>query len=80
VDGISLWLVLLTTLMVFLTLLSPQAMGPATRRAAGEFIVAMLVLENRHAGHLPGHRPVRLLRVLGVNADPDVLHHRHLGR
>jgi NADH-quinone oxidoreductase subunit M len=44
VDGISLWLVLLTTLMVFLTLLSPQAMGLHQTRSRG-FIAAMLVLE-----------------------------------
>jgi NADH-quinone oxidoreductase subunit M len=44
VDGISLWLVLLTTLMVFLTLLSPQAMGLHKTRSRG-FVVAMLVLE-----------------------------------
>ena len=44
VDGISLWLVLLTTLMVFLTLLSPQAMGLHKTRSR-EFIVAILLLE-----------------------------------
>jgi NADH-quinone oxidoreductase subunit M len=44
VDGISLWLVLLATLMVFLTLLSPQAMGLHKTRSRG-FVVAMLVLE-----------------------------------
>ena len=44
VDGISLWLVLLTTLMVFLTLLSPQAMGLHKTRSRG-FTAAMLVLE-----------------------------------
>jgi NADH-quinone oxidoreductase subunit M len=44
VDGISLWLVLLTTLMVFLTLLSPQAMGLHKTRSR-EFTVAILVLE-----------------------------------
>jgi NADH-quinone oxidoreductase subunit M len=44
VDGISLWLVLLTTLMVPLTLLSPQAIGLRNIRVR-EFTVAMLVLE-----------------------------------
>jgi NADH-quinone oxidoreductase subunit M len=44
VDGISLWLVLLTTFMVPLTLLSPQAIGLRNIRVR-EFIVAMLVLE-----------------------------------
>ena len=49
VDGISLWLVLLTTLMVFLTLLSPQAMG-LHRTRSREFVVAMLVLETGMLG------------------------------
>jgi len=49
VDGISLWLVLLTTLMVFLTLLSPQAMGLHKTRTR-EFVVAMLVLETGMLG------------------------------
>jgi len=44
IDGISLWLVLLTTLMVPLTLLSPQAIGLRNIRVR-EFTVAMLVLE-----------------------------------
>jgi NADH-quinone oxidoreductase subunit M len=44
IDGISLWLVLLTTFMVPLTLFSPQAIGLRNIRVR-EFIVAMLVLE-----------------------------------
>jgi NADH-quinone oxidoreductase subunit M len=44
IDGISLWLVLLTTFMVPLTLLSPQAIGLRNIRVR-EFMVAMLVLE-----------------------------------
>src|SRR5688500_11308789 len=42
IDGISLWLVLLTTLMMPLTLLSPQAISIRNVRVR-EFIVAMLV-------------------------------------
>ncbi len=49
VDGISLWLVLLTTLMVLLTLLSPQATGFVRDRNRG-FIAAMLVLESGMVG------------------------------
>jgi NADH-quinone oxidoreductase subunit M len=49
VDGISLWLVLLTTLMVFITLLSPQAMGLHKTRAR-EFVVSMLILETGMLG------------------------------
>ncbi|HEX3696766.1 MAG TPA: NADH-quinone oxidoreductase subunit M [Polyangia bacterium] len=44
VDGISLWLVLLTTFLIPLTLLSPQAIGIRNIRVR-EFTVAMLVLE-----------------------------------
>ena len=44
VDGISLWLVLLTTFLMPLTLLSPQAIGIRNIRVR-EFTVAMLVLE-----------------------------------
>ena len=44
VDGISLWLVMLTTFLMPVTLLSPQAIGTRNVRVR-EFIVAMLVLE-----------------------------------
>ena len=44
IDGISLWLVLLTTFLMPLTLLSPQAIGIRNIRVR-EFTVAMLVLE-----------------------------------
>ncbi len=49
VDGISLWLVLLTTFMVPLTLFSPQAIGLRNIRVR-EFIIAMLVLETGMLG------------------------------
>jgi NADH-quinone oxidoreductase subunit M len=44
IDGISLWLVLLTTFLMPVTLLSPQAIGIRNIRVR-EFVVAMLVLE-----------------------------------
>jgi len=44
IDGISLWLVLLTTFIVPVTLLSPQAIGIRNIRVR-EFTIAMLVLE-----------------------------------
>ncbi len=44
IDGISLWLVLLTTFLVPLTLLSPQAIGTRNTRVR-EFTVCMLLLE-----------------------------------
>ena len=49
VDGISLWLVLLTTFMVPLTLLSPQAIGIRNIRVR-EFTAAMLILETGMIG------------------------------
>ncbi len=49
VDGISLWLVLLTTFLMPLTLLSPQAIGIRNIRVR-EFIVAMLILETGMIG------------------------------
>ena len=49
IDGISLWLVLLTTFLMPVTLLSPQAIGIRNVRVR-EFIVAMLVLESGMVG------------------------------
>jgi NADH-quinone oxidoreductase subunit M len=49
VDGISLWLVLLTTFLMPLTLLSPQAIGIRNIRVR-EFTIAMLVLETGMIG------------------------------
>jgi NADH-quinone oxidoreductase subunit M len=49
VDGISLWLVLLTTFLMPVTLLSPQAIGIRNIRVR-EFIVAMLILESGMLG------------------------------
>src|SRR4051812_23371865 len=44
IDGISLWLVMLTTFLMPVTLLAPQAIGLRVTRVR-EFTVAMLVLE-----------------------------------
>jgi NADH-quinone oxidoreductase subunit M len=44
IDGISLWLVLLTTFLMPVTLLAPQAIGTRNVRVR-EFVVAMLALE-----------------------------------
>jgi NADH-quinone oxidoreductase subunit M len=49
VDGISLWLVLLTTFLMPLTLLSPQAIGIHNVRVR-EFTAAMLILETGMLG------------------------------
>ncbi len=49
VDGISLWLVLLTTFLIPVTLLSPQAIGLRNIRVR-EFTAAMLILETGMIG------------------------------
>jgi NADH-quinone oxidoreductase subunit M len=49
IDGISLWLVLLTTFLVPVTLLSPQAIGIRNIRVR-EFTITMLVLETGMLG------------------------------
>jgi len=49
VDGISLWLVLLTTFLMPVTLLSPQAIGTRNIRVR-DFTVAMLILESGMIG------------------------------
>ncbi len=49
VDGISLWLVMLTTFLMPLTLLSPQAIGIRNIRVR-EFTAAMLILETGMIG------------------------------
>jgi NADH-quinone oxidoreductase subunit M len=49
VDGLSLWLVMLSTLMVLVTLLSPQATGFVRDRNRG-FMAAMLMLESGMIG------------------------------
>jgi NADH-quinone oxidoreductase subunit M len=49
VDGISLWLMFLSTLMVVVTLLSPQATGFVRDRNRG-FVAAMLMLESGMIG------------------------------
>jgi len=49
IDGISLWLVLLSTLMVLVTLLSPQATGFVRDRNRG-LMAAMLMLESGMIG------------------------------
>ena len=56
IDGISLWLVLLTTFLMPVTLLAPQAIGTRNVRVR-EFVVAMLVLESGMIGAFVSHLP-----------------------
>ena len=76
IDGLSLWLVILTTFLTPLALLgSWTSIGTRVR----EFVVFMLLLEAGMIGVFVGPRPLPLLRLLGGDADPDVLPHRDLG-
>jgi NADH-quinone oxidoreductase subunit M len=49
IDGISLWLVLLTTFLMPVTMLAPQAIGTRNIRVR-EFVIAMLALESGMIG------------------------------
>ena len=79
IDGISLWLVLLTTFLV------PRDAAVAAGDRHPQHARARVHRRDAGAGErddrrVPRARPVRLLRLLGADADPDVLHHRDLGR
>ncbi len=76
-DGISLWLVLLTTL---LTPIALYASWLGVKTKIKEFAVAFLLLEAAMIGDVRRARPVPLLRVLGAHARADVPDHRRLGR
>ena len=76
VDGISIYLVLLTSLLGPIVVLSAW-------RSVGEGAGVPLpapVAAGRDLGGVSISRPLPVLRVLGGDADPDVPAHRHLGR
>ena len=77
VDGISIFLVLLTTLMMPLTLLGTRT---SVERHAREFVAAMLVLETGMIGAFVALDLFLFYTFVGGDADPDVLADRHLGR
>ena len=77
VDGLSLFLVLLTT---FLTMLVLLFSWEGVEKRLKTFLVLMLVLEAGHDRRLRRARPRALLRLLGADPDPDVLPDRRLGR
>ena len=77
VDGISLFLVLLTTFLVA-HLDSGVVARSFTKRVKG-FFIALLVLETGDDRRVRLARPVPVLPVLGSDADPDVFPDRHLG-
>ncbi len=77
VDGLSLFLVLLTTLITVLVLVfSWEGISQRLR----SYLALMLVLEAGMIGVFVCARPGTLLRLLGADADPDVFPDRRLGR
>ena len=77
IDGISLMMVLLTTLLMPLSVLGSWTTSPSSERG---FYALLLTLLTGHARRLRRARPLPVLRDLGSDAHPDVLHHRDLGR
>ena len=77
VDGIAALLIFLTTLLGFIVIISSWHYVKDRERG---FFVSLLLLQTGHGRRLLRHRHLPLLRLLGGHADPDVLHHRGLGR
>ncbi len=77
VDGISIALIVLTAFTSVLVILG--SWGPIKERVA-QYMAAMLVLEGSADRRVRRDRRVAVLRVLRRHADPDVHHHRRLGR
>ena len=76
VDGISLFLVLLTTLLTPLSILASYSITDRPK----EYLLFMLVLETGVIGVFAPPGSVPVLRFLGSHADSDVLPDRRLGR
>ena len=76
VDGISLFLLVLTGFLTPLALLSSWE---SVHKKVKEFSAFMLAARERDARRVRLARPVPVLRVLGRDAHPDVLPDRHLG-
>ena len=77
VDGISLWLVLLTT---FITPIAAYASFGSIETRIKDWCFALLLLEGGDARRVRRARSLPLLRVLGADARPDVRDDRRLGR
>ena len=76
-DGISLLLVMLTTLMGFLAILSSWNVDPGPGEGILRHVPAVADGHDRRV-HLARFLPV--LHLLGTGAGPHVLHHRGVGR
>ena len=77
VDGIAVMMILLTT---FIMLLAVGGSWTSIRDAHAQLLRAAARPHDGHARRVHGARPVPVLRDVGSDARPDVLHHRHLGR
>jgi hypothetical protein len=77
VDGISMPLILLTT---FTTVLIVIAGWTNVEKRPAQYFAAFLILEGLMIGVFAALDARAVLRVLGGDADPDVHHHRRLGR
>ncbi|MGC4050853.1 MAG: hypothetical protein QM757_15900 [Paludibaculum sp.] len=77
IDGISLLMVMLTTLMGFVAMLLFLVRG---RGPAQGILRDVPVLQTGMIRRVHFARLLPLLRVLGTGAGSDVLHHRSLGR
>ena len=77
VDGISVLFVLLSTLLTPICIL---ASWESIHTRVREFMISFLILETMMVGMFCAHRFRRVLHVLRGRADPDVSHHRRLGR
>ena len=76
VDGISMFLVILTT---FLTPICVLASWHGVHHRIKEFHFTLLASGSRRGRRFPLARPVPLLPLLGDHADPDGIPDRHLG-
>src|SRR5438270_14026800 len=76
VDGLSVLLILLTTMMGSIAVLSSWT---AITDRVKEFYIFLLVLQTGMLGAFMSRLPA-VLPVLGSDARPDVLPHRHLGQ
>jgi NADH-quinone oxidoreductase subunit M len=76
IDGLSLPLVWLTTLLLFIAV--PASFN--IEKAQKGVLRALAAARSRHQRRLHLARLLPLLRVLGDHAPADVLPHRHLGR
>ena len=77
VDGIAVMMILLTT---FIMLLVGRRQLDEHSQADAQLLRAAARAHDRHARRVHGARSLPVLRDVGSDARPDVLHRRHLGR